>query len=327
MECYQISALRLNKMNFLASGTMNNFSRRQFLNTTIALTGFAVIDPTNFKKKKPKLSFSTLGCPDWDLDKILSFAKDNEYSGIEFRGLLRQMDLTKCPEFGPENIQATLKKFSDKSLKIVNLGSSAALHHADPAERKKSIEEGKSFIRLASDLKCPYIRVFPNNIPKDRDKNETLNLIAQGLIELGEFAKDKNVMVLMETHGEVVYTADIEKVMTLANHTNVGLVWDFVNMWAVTKEEADHMYERLGKFIRHAHIKDFKLIDGKIRYVPLGEGETPIFKAIDLLSKNQYSGYYSFEWEKMWHPEIEAPEIAFSSYSKTLLKNLKNQSR
>jgi len=327
MECYQISALRLNKMNFLASGTMNNFSRRQFLTSTLALTGFAAIDPTILKKVKPKLSFSTLGCPDWDLDKILSFAKDNGYSGIEFRGLQRQMDLTKCPEFSQGNIKGTLKKFSDKNLRIVNLGSSAALHHVDPAERKKSIEEGKSFISLASDLNCPYIRVFPNNLPKDRDKNETLNLIAQGLIELGEFARDKNVMVLMETHGELVYTADIEKVMTLANHSKVGLVWDFVNMWAVTKEEPGQMYDRLAKFIHHTHIKDFKLIDGKIRYVPLGEGETPIVKAIDLLSKNHYDGYYSFEWEKLWHPEIEAPEIAIASYSKTLLKNFKNQPR
>ncbi len=306
---------------------MNNISRRLFLNSTLALTGFAFIDPKNFKKKKAKLSFSTLGCPDWDLDKILSFASENQYSGIEIRGLQRQMDLTKCPEFSQENIQSTLKKFADKSLKIVNLGSSAALHHADPAERKKSIEEGKTFIRLASDLKCPYIRVFPNNLPKDRDKSETLNLIAQGLIELGEFAQDKNVMVLMETHGEVVYTADIEKVMTLANHTNVGLVWDFVNMWAVTKEEPDQMYQQLKKYIYHTHIKDFKLVDGKIRYVPLGEGETPIFKAIDLLSKNKFSGYYSFEWEKLWHPEIEAPEVAIASYSKTLFKNLKIQSR
>ena len=309
------------KMNFLASVTMSNISRRWFLNTTLALTGFAVIDPLNFKKVKPKLSFSTLGCPDWNLDKILSFAKENGYSGIEIRGLQRQMDLTKCSEFSQENIQSTIKKFADKGLKIVNLGSSAALHHADPEQRKKNIDEAKSFIQLSSDLKCPYVRVFPNNLPKDRDKNETLTLIAQGLKELGDYAQDKNVMVLMETHGEVVYTADIEKVMALANHPKVGLVWDFVNMWAVTKEEPDQMYQRLKKYIYHTHIKDFKLVDGKIRYVTLGKGETPIFKAIDILSKNKFSGYYSFEWEKLWHPEIEEPQLAFADYSK-VMKNL-----
>ena len=27
-----------------------------------------------------------------------------------------------------------------------------------------------------------------------------------------------------------------------------------------------------------------------------------------------YQGYYSLEWEKTWHPELEEPEIAFPAY-------------
>jgi hypothetical protein len=26
-----------------------------------------------------------------------------------------------------------------------------------------------------------------------------------------------------------------------------------------------------------------------------------------------YEGYYSYEWEKAWHPDIEDPEISFPS--------------
>jgi len=28
-----------------------------------------------------------------------------------------------------------------------------------------------------------------------------------------------------------------------------------------------------------------------------------------------YKGFYSFEWEKRWHPEIEEPEVAFAQYA------------
>jgi hypothetical protein len=31
-----------------------------------------------------------------------------------------------------------------------------------------------------------------------------------------------------------------------------------------------------------------------------------------------YKGYYSFEWEKLWHPEIADPEIALADYSKVM---------
>ena len=53
------------------------------------------------------------------------------------------------------------------------------------------------------------------------------------------------------------------------------------------------------------------------------KGEAPIFEAIDILSKGGYSGYYSFEWEKMWHPEIAAPEIALAHYPKVMEKHFK----
>ena len=302
---------------------MTNLSRRQFLKATIGATALAAFTSFDIKKYKPLLSFSTLGCPDWPLEKILDFASDNGYSGIEIRGLLRQMDLSKCPEFSKEKIQSTLQQIKKKKLKIVNLGTSAAMHHSDPDQRNKSLDEAKSFIRLANELDCPYIRVFPNNMPKDKDKNETIDLIAKGLTELGDFAKDKKVMVLMETHGEVVWTADLEQIMAKVNHPKVGLVWDFVNMWTVTKEDPQLMYDRLRKYIYHTHIKDAKLVDGKPQYVLLGKGETPILKAVDILSKNKYTGYYSFEWEKLWHPEIDAPEIAIADYSKTIKKFLK----
>ena len=60
------------------------------------------------------------------------------------------------------------------------------------------------------------------------------------------------------------------------------------------------------------------MVDGKIQYVFLGQGEVPIFEAIDALSKGGYKGYYSFEWEKLWHPEIAEPELAIADYAKVM---------
>ena len=296
------------------------FTRRGFLATTI---GFSLAAPIAFKKHAAKLSFSTLGCPDWTFDQILEFASANHYDGIEWRGLQRQMDLTKCNEFSKENISSTLKKFKERNLKVVNLGSSALMHLPEGVERQKSLAEAKSFITLAHDLNCPYIRVFPNLLPKDKDKNDTFKLIAAGLNELGSFAKGKNVTVLMETHGDLIHVDDIVAVMTQVNQSNVGLVWDIVNMWSMTKEPVEDVYPKLKKYIYHTHIKDLKFVDAGLHYVLLGRGDTPILKAVELLAKNGYNGYYSFEWEKMWHPEIDAPEIALADYPIAIKKVLK----
>ena len=298
---------------------MNQLKRRDFIKTT-TLAGIAfAAHPFDFAKYQPLLSFSTLGCPDWSFENILNFAVNNNYNGIELRGIKRELDLSKCPEFNSrENISSTRKRVEDKNLKIVDLGSSAQMHHPKGPERDKNMDEAKRFIELAQQLHCPYMRVFPNIFPKGPERDEITHNIVTALQELGNAAKDTGVKVLMETHGELVQSTDIEKIMQSVNHPDVGLVWDVVNMWSVTKEPPAQVYTRLKKYIHHTHIKDLMLNNGKEEYVLLGKGNTPIFEAIDLLAKNGYKGYFSFEWEKLWHPEIAEPEIALADYPKTM---------
>ena len=80
------------------------------------------------------------------------------------------------------------------------------------------------------------------------------------------------------------------------------------------------VYPKLKKYIYHTHIKDARLVNGTPQYTFLGKGEVPIFEAIDLLQKGGYKGFYSFEWEKLWHPELDAPELAFADYAQIMKK-------
>jgi sugar phosphate isomerase/epimerase len=298
-------------------------SRRTFLKAGAALLGLPLVAAAELSaakaKKLPPLSFSTLGCPDWAFPAIMDFARANDYQGLEIRGILHQMDLPKCPEFSnAANVAATLRQMEDHGLKFVDLGSSAELHHADPATRQRQLDDGRRFIDLAQQLRCPYIRVFPNNLPKDQDRNATIDLIIKGLIELGEHARNSGVTVLMESHGEIVESGLLEQIMKGAEGPNTGMVWDIYNMWSVTKEPPAQVYGRLKKYIHHTHIKDGKTVDGKEHYLFLGQGDSPIFDAIRILYDGGYPGFYSFEWEKLWHPEIAAPELALADYPKKM---------
>ena len=291
-------------------------SRKQFLQTSATLLAAMMAGPSfGAWKKDPHLSFSTLGCPDWTFEQITDFAVQHSYTGLELRGIRRQMDLSQCPEFSTgEACKTTLALMKKKGLSFVNLGSSATLHFPEGTEREKNLADGKRYIDLARQLYCPYVRVFPNNFSKERDKAETMSLISKGLLELGEYAKNRKVTVLMETHGDVVKIEDILRIMQSAEHPNVGLIWDPANMWTITREAPAEAYTQLKKYIRHTHIKDAKLVDGKLQYTLLGQGEVPIFEAVDALSKGGFNGYYSFEWEKLWHPEIAESELALAHY-------------
>ena len=57
------------------------------------------------------------------------------------------------------------------------------MHFADKLIRQKNMDEGKRVIDLAEKLDSPYIRVFPNNLPKNEDAKEMAIQLYQLIIE------------------------------------------------------------------------------------------------------------------------------------------------
>jgi sugar phosphate isomerase/epimerase len=306
---------------------MRRSNRREFLKASTGMLGLAYAGyPRPRAGTKPLLSFSTLGCPGWTYSAILDFAQDHGYDGIEIRGILGQLELPQCPEFiDKQHIVQSLQMAKNKNLRFVDLGSSAELHHLDPVKRQANLDEAKRFIDLAAALECPFVRVFPNQLPKNEQRQATVDAIIANLAELGRYANGGPVSVLMESHGDAVLTPELRHIMESAAGPHTGMVWDVYNMWSVTKESPADVYRQLKPYIRHTHIKDAKLVDGKERYVLLGRGESPIFEAIDLLVAGGYDGYYSFEWEKLWHPEIDAPELALADYPLAMKKHFQSK--
>ena len=65
----------------------------------------------------------------------------------------------------------------------------------------------------------------------------------------------------------------------------------------------------------HTHVKDAvhdpnqeNAMDDGWKYVPPGEGQLPLEKALNLLKDRGYDGYVMFEHEKRWHPTLPEPE-------------------
>ena len=289
-------------------------NRREFLKQSSGLFALSAFDFS--APKNPLLSFSTLGCPAWDFKQVLQHAQANHYAGIEIRGVKGDLDLPNNPIFSGTNMGATRRQVADAGLKIVNLGSSANMHFLDPTKRQNNLDEAKKYIELANQLGCPFIRVFPNDLPKDQPENETVDAIIRALQELGDFAKNSGVKVLLESHGKVIKSDMLLHIMEETNHKNIGLVWDFFNMWSVTQEPPAQVYQDLKIYILHTHIKDAILSGSSEKYTLLGHGNAPVQEALHALKTGGYSGYYSFEWEKHWHPEIEDPEIAIPHFAK-----------
>ncbi|HVN81148.1 MAG TPA: sugar phosphate isomerase/epimerase family protein [Terriglobia bacterium] len=301
---------------------MSRKTRRQFFQAFSATLGAPAVILALKKTSQLPLSFSTLGCPRWDWKTILEQASRSGYSAIEFRGIKGEMDLTRCPEFSLGRVNQSLQDLKALGLRIINLGSSAHLHEKEPAARAAQLDEGRRFIDLAHRLSSPYVRVFGDKYVEGETQEETLDRVVAGLQELGGYAKSAGVTVILESHGDFHDSPTLLKILKGAEMPSVGLLWDTHHTFVSGKESPATTFSQLGRYVRHTHLKDSKPEGTDVRYVLTGTGTIPLQEIVRVLVQGGYKGYYSFEWEKAWHPEIDEPEVAIPQYAKSMREYL-----
>lgn len=265
-----------------------------------------------------KIAFSTLGCPTWSWDKIISEAEKNGYDGIEIRGIEDEIYLPKAAVLLRENQGDAIRDLTQKNLVITDLGTAASFH--DPKKYNDSIKEGKDYIDLAHELKVPYIRIFGDKIPDFNKKQETIELIAKGINELCGYACHKEVVCLLETHGDIVSLENIEPIINEINYQNFGLIWDVGHTFKVYGEDVSEFLDKMWKYIKHVHIKDLYQVDDKLELCMIGDGVVPIPELIGELKRRDYNGYISLEWEKRWHASLEEAEVVIPFYAEYMRK-------
>jgi len=299
-------------------------TRRKFINLGAAAIAAPAIIKTGKAAARAPIAFSTLGCPAWEWKTILDQAAQNGFAAFEMRGLAGEMDLPKSPQFIGAKLKESLKDLEALGLKISDLGASTNMHEPDAAKRARQMDEAKRFIELAHQLRAPYVRVFPNQMVKGEDRKTTIDRIIAGLRELGDQAKGSDVTIIVESHGEFVTSPPLLEIIRGADHPNVAFLWD-AHHTCVAGESPAETFRQLGRYVRHTHLKDSRAPKGDEkdrRYVLTGSGEVPVKETVKVLAAGGYSGYYSFEWEKKWHPEIEEPEVAIPHYAKVMRQYL-----
>ena len=292
-------------------------SRREFIHSSaFALLGAAcagaprVATSTGAASRLP-LGFSTLGCPQWSWSQILDFATTHGFPALELRGLQDKIDITQHPELAAARLADVKRQLADRGLSVVCLGASARMHDLDSAQ----LDEAGRFIDLAHALGTPYVRVFGDKYVDGEPREATRERIAANLVKLGERAYNQGVTVLIESHGDFTDSRSLRDILERVSMLGVGLLWDAHHTFVASREEPQHTVRQLGRWILHTHLKDSVPQRTDRRYVLTGTGEVPVRQQIEALAAIGYRGFYSFEWEKRWHPEIEEPEVAIAHYA------------
>jgi sugar phosphate isomerase/epimerase len=255
-------------------------------------------------------AFSTLGCAELPLEKILDLARRHGLPAVELRAMEGTINLTERLE----SLFLFHKDFSGRlegsPVRICSLDTSLRLSDNTEADRAALLR----FVPWAEAAGVPRLRVFDGaGLHEDPGFARGLDTLAWWR-ELRS-ARGWKVDLMVETHSSLIRTPLIRRFLDAAP-LGTAMLWDSHHTWKIGGESPEETWRAIGPHVVHIHVKDsVSKSDGHnaYTYVPCGQGEFPMARLLAALSEDGYTGVVSLEWERLWHPEIPSLEESLTS--------------
>lgn len=255
-------------------------------------------------------TFSTLGCPELDLDGVIALAARHGLHALELRTLNLTTDLPAwfAMNYGtPAGLAAHIKQ---RHVKVCAMGTSFKLVGHDDIDRSML----ELYVKWADESNVPWLRVFDGG--KTGDAAEVAE--AAETLTWWKAHRLKNnwaVDLMVETHDSFL---DAERLHKFINKVpQVSILWDAHHTWKKGGESPTDTWKAIRNHVVHVHVKDSVSTPSPngshpYTYVMPGDGEYPMEELRAGLKQDGYNGVLSLEWERMWHPYL--PELDKALY-------------
>ena len=254
---------------------------------------------------------STLGCPDWSIDDLCRHLPTAGVRGVDFRGYGDALDVTTHPLF-TRHVQQTRHTLHDAGLTVAGISSSIRL--CDPARRQSNLDEARRTLDVCRALGASHIRLFGGGDPADRAATAS---VGRGCLrDILALPGASAVRWLIETHDHWLTADHVLLLLDGAPEAATGVLWDFGQ--PDPPQHPDTFLAAAGDRVVATHIKDALPVNHcgpdaptKTWRIALpGRGALPLRGAVRGLRRLGFDGWWVFEHERRWHPELEPMEEA-----------------
>jgi sugar phosphate isomerase/epimerase len=233
-------------------------------------------------------------------------AKEWGFTGLEYVSQLYNPELEKAG-YSEEAMAAFVAKSNAEAEKyglknvLIMIDGQGNLAVNDENERNETVEKHKKWVDAAAAMGCHAIRV---NLNGSSDPEEWKANSVDGLTKLGNYAKTKNINVLVENHGGLSSNAALHaEVMKMVNMDNVGTLPDFGNFCIKRKDPTDwsagcgemyDIYKGVEELMVYA-----KAVSAKSHEFDAqgNEREIDYVKMLQIVKDAGYTGFIGVEYE------------------------------
>ncbi len=236
-----------------------------------------------------RLSFSTRGWGNLPWDELVSTAADMGFAGIEAYDVLANERLSgKGGAFDQYNLKATARDLRRQGLQLPVLDTSIDISLADAPT-----DSAKRLVDIAAEMGIEHVCV--------KGQHGTEDAVLAALDQLVPYAKERGIVLLVETSGIYGDTARLTELLDAYATNYLAALWDVHHPYRDHGESPSATIKNLGAYVKHVHMRDS---DDDGTYNLVGEGTLPIEDVVRALASIDYDGFVSLEWKPEWMADL-----------------------
>lgn len=257
-----------------------------------------------------RIAFSTVACPDWTLERVMSFADEAEFDGVELRTFGWGASGLACDPALTDGTKVR-RLAIESGTHIMSLGTSVKFD--DPVRppilglalpsKDRCVDEGRRFLQLADEIECPCVRVFGFEAPGGERPAKTRDRIVRRLGMLLDGARSRRIRVVIENGGSFGRAEDLAEIITRCASPWLGAAYN-VAVGASVGDEPERALDLLGDRLWSVKLKDLR---GE-QAVEIGQGDVPLARTVQHLAKAGSDAWLVVEWMRYWMPALEPAE-------------------
>ncbi len=265
-----------------------------------------------------KLSFTTMATPGMSVRDEAGLAKKFGYEGIDLR-VSDHLGEVKLDTSHSELIEVKDILNSEG----VSLAGLFCYNRCADADKNSWGEMKESIVRhleLASIIGSPSIRIFAGDPLKCPDQEEFILRTAESVSgALNVHGTD--ISVILQNHLNGFSAGQGLKLAEAVADGRFGLAFS-PDHCVLMQERPEQLKDLLKKHVKQVYAADLTVINDEYQICLPGKGSVPLKDTFQLVGGKSFEGWITFKWEKIWHPELEAAEVALPYFIKYAAENL-----
>ncbi|MCU0573559.1 MAG: sugar phosphate isomerase/epimerase [Syntrophobacteraceae bacterium] len=249
-----------------------------------------------------KFAFSTNAFRQFSLADSIRIVAEAGYEGVEIMADVPHAYPLHLNSADVRDIRRTL---DDCRIEISNVN--AFMHHADgdtyhpswiekdPALRAKRVDYTLRCIDLAAELGARHLSTEPGGPLEDMSREEGLMLFREGLSQVEDRARERNILVLVEPEpGLLIETS--QQFLELFRDLDpavFGLNFDIGHFFCVGEDPAARVKD-MQSVAHHFHLEDIAA-SREHHHLMLGQGAIDIPQVLDTIDETGFEGFVTVE--------------------------------